>query len=133
VQLVEPGAQQVVGQGRVVDDPASQVRVDDVRVEVEHPLAEPPQGARAARVRDVRRQQQDRPAGGTVLVPVQVVAHHPIVDDHQRPRVVGVRRVPVVGESGVEGLGDAGHAGHPRAHLAHVTNVQETSAQLRHA
>jgi hypothetical protein len=128
VQLVEPAVEQVVEQGRLVDHPAGQGRVDDVGFEVEHPLPEAVRGGGAAGVGDVGRQQQDGARRGAVLVPVQVVADHTVVDDHQRPRVVRVGRVDVVGEARVEGLGDPGYTGHPRTDLAHVTNVQERAA-----
>ena len=63
--------------------------------------------AGAAVVRDVRRQQGDRGAQRAVLVPVEVVADGAVVDDQQRPRLVGVHRVGVLGELGVEDLHDA--------------------------
>ena len=51
-----------------------------------------------------------------VLVAVEVVAHGALVDEQQRPRVVRVLGIGVVGEPGVQRLDDAGDAGRPRPH-----------------
>ena len=58
-------------------------------------------GRRAAAARDDHRRL------GSRALAVQVVADRAVVDDEQRPRVVGVRRVGVVGEPRVEHLADA--------------------------
>ncbi len=65
-------------------------------------------------------------AQGAVFVAVQVVPHRAVVHDQQRPRVVGVRRVRVGGEPGVEHLVDAGTFGrHAVISGPMVRNVQD--------
>ena len=96
----------------------------DVGVEVEHALAEAVRGGRPAGVRDVRRQQRDRGAQRAVLVAVEVVADRALVDDQQRPGVVRVHRVGVVGEPGVEDLDDARHRRAPRPRTRSVRHAR---------
>jgi hypothetical protein len=58
---------------------------------------------------DAWREQRDRRSIGQPLVPTEVVADCAVVDDEQRPDVVGVRRVCMLGEPGVQDLTDARH------------------------
>ncbi len=57
-------------------------------------------------MRHVRRQQRDpRPLGG-VLVPLEIKADRPAVHQEQRPGVVGVHRIRVIGKVSVQNLSD---------------------------
>ena len=80
---------------------------EDARLEVEDALAEAAARRRPAVVDDVRRQDRHHRRLGAVRVAVEVVADRAVVDDEQRPHVVGVGRVRVVGEPRVEHLADA--------------------------
>ncbi len=102
-------AQRRVGEVGAVDRGADQVLADHAGVEVDDPLAEPAAGGGPAVVHHVRRQDGDLLAPGAVRLAVEVVADRPVVHDQQRPGVVGVGRVDVLGEAGVEHLADPGH------------------------
>jgi len=58
-------------------------------------------------VHHVQRQQRDTCSGDVTLAPIQVVADGATVQQHQRPRLVHVRRVDVTVEAGVQHLSDA--------------------------
>ncbi|GAA3064616.1 hypothetical protein GCM10010464_31290 [Pseudonocardia yunnanensis] len=109
VQLVDAGAQQRVVEGRGVDRGADQRLVEDLRVDVEHPFTEAVLGGGPPGVGHVRRQQGHRRSQRPVLVVVQVVADRALVDDEQRPGVVGVLGIRVIGEPCVEDLDDPRH------------------------
>ena len=83
-------------------------------LEVEHPFAEAGVGRRTAVVDDVRRQDRDHRGERAALAAIEVVADRAVVDEEQRPGVVGVRRVRVVAERRVEDLADARDARMPR-------------------
>ena len=67
---------------RLVDDPPGQAQVDEVRVEVEHPLSEPRRRTGATRVGDVRRERRGtvpvgapgQPGGGSTSPPSTATA-----------------------------------------------------------
>ncbi|GAA2060996.1 hypothetical protein GCM10009722_21440 [Williamsia deligens] len=102
--------------------------VQQVRLEIDDPLAEPGCGDRAPVVRDVRRQQRHARTHRGVVRAGHVVPDRAGIDDQQRPRIMCVGRVVVVDESGVEDFDDAVDAGIPGAHLRlhdHITNVQD--------
>ena len=52
-----------------------------------------------------------------MLAIVQVVADSALVDDEHRPRVMGVRRIPVPEEAGMEHLTDARQRRLPSPHV----------------
>lgn len=58
-------------------------------------------------MRDLRREQTHGVARGTALVAVQIVADRAVIDDQQRPGVVDVHGVRVLGEVRVENFHDA--------------------------
>jgi hypothetical protein len=82
-------------------------------------------------VRDPRRQQGDGAVPGTVLVPVQVIPDHAVVDDQQRPRLVRVHGIDVAGHVRVEDLGDTGNLRSPGPDprvIGHAKIVQDVPA-----
>ncbi|GAA1204463.1 hypothetical protein GCM10009608_45870 [Pseudonocardia alaniniphila] len=125
VQLVDAGAKQRVVEGRGVDGGADQRLVEHFRVDVEHPLAEAVFGGRPPGVGHVGWEQCDRRSQRSVFVVVQVVADGAFVDDEQRPGVVGMLGIRVIGEPCVEDLDDPGHRRRPRPYRRHAHNVQE--------
>jgi hypothetical protein len=136
VQLVDAPAQHRVGERRPVHGaPGERGAVQGGVVEVDDALAEPAGHGRAPVVRDVRRQQRHRRRQRAVLVAVEVVSDGAVVDDQQGPGVVGVRRVGVLGEPGVEHLGDPRDRRAPGADVlgraSHARNVQDRRGVLR--
>jgi hypothetical protein len=107
VQLVDALAQQRIEQHGLVD------------------------GRGAPVVRNARRKQGHRAVQRAVLMTVQVVADHPVVDDQQRPRLVRVHGVDVAGHVRVEDLGDARNPGPPCPDplvIGHAKIVQDRPA-----
>ena len=92
-----------------IDGGPDQPLRQEAGLEVEHSLAIPVRGARPAVVNDVRRQDADRGSIRTSGTTIEVVADRAVVDDEQRPRVVGVERIDVIGEARVEHLPKAGN------------------------
>jgi hypothetical protein len=128
VQPGDPIAQHVVGERRTVHCRPDPVRAQGGRLEVEDPFAEATGELGPAVVRHTRGQEGDRCRGGTVRVAVEVVADRAVVDQQQRPRVVGVRGIGVVGEPRVQHFGQPRHARAPGHHVGragHVRNVQD--------
>ncbi|GLY22274.1 hypothetical protein Misp04_20060 [Micromonospora sp. NBRC 101691] len=117
VELVDPPPEERVDQPRPRHGRTDQPVVEVRRVEVEHPLAEPVRGHRGTVVRHVWREQGHDRSERVVLPAVEVVPDGPVVDDQQRPRVVQVHRVDVIGEAGVQDLRDPTDGGRPRAHI----------------
>lgn len=79
-------------------------------------------------MRDLRREQTHGVARGATLEAVQVVADRAVIDDQQRPGVVDVHGVGVLGEVCVENLHDARDWGAPGGDLLpghHAKNVQD--------
>jgi hypothetical protein len=85
VNLVDALPQERVAQHGLVDGPADEARWQVGEAEVDDPLAEARSRGGAPVVRDSWREQRDDPAQGAMLVPVQVIADHPVIDDQQRP------------------------------------------------
>jgi hypothetical protein len=130
VQLPDAETQDRIGEHRPVGGPPDQPLRQLPEVQVDDALAESRLRRRPPVVRDVRRQERDHLVQGAVLVAVHVVADHAIVDDQQRPRVVGVHRVDVIRHVGVENLGDTGHPGPPRPE---PQDASPASAAVSHA
>jgi len=107
VQLMNTVAQRRIVQHRAVDRRADEACVDLSGIQVEDPLAKTFGRHRAAVVRNMRGKQRHHGTGRTVLVPVQVVAHDALIDDQQRPGVMRVHGIGVIGEAGVEDLFDS--------------------------
>lgn len=128
VQLADAPSQYGVTQVGPVHRGPDEVLAQMRAVEIDDALAETVRGGRGAVVRDVRRQQGHRVVRGAVLVPVQVVPYGPVVDDEQRPGLVHVHRIGVLGEVGVEDLHDTRNARAPGGDLRlsdHAKNVQD--------
>jgi hypothetical protein len=132
VQLVDARAEQPVVEARGADGGTGQRLVEDSGVDVQHALAEAVLGGRPPGMRHVGREQRDRRAQRPVLMVVQVVTDRALVDDEQRPRLVGMLGVSVIGEPCVEDLHDAGHRRCPRTYRRHAHNVQEPSRAAEH-
>jgi threonine/homoserine/homoserine lactone efflux protein len=70
------------------------------------------------------------------MTPVEVIADLSLVDDEERPGVVGVGWIGVLEELGVEDLSDAGYGRPPRAnvltraHARHAKNVQDVAGPV---
>ena len=93
---------------RPIDGGTDDALTEDVRLQVQHPLTKAPACGPAAVMDHLRREDRHHGRLGAAVPPVEVIADRPVVDDEQRPHVVDVRRVRVVGESRVEHLTDAG-------------------------
>jgi hypothetical protein len=131
VQLVNALAQQRIGEHGLADGPPDQALRQLREVQVEHPLAEASGRGGPPVVRDLRGQERDELTQGAMLVPVQVVPDHPVVDDQQRPRFVRVHGVDVAGHARVEDLDDAGDIRPPRSQprvIRHAKIVQDAAA-----
>lgn len=109
-----PNERRVLDVG-LVDGPADQPFIQDVGAEVEHALVEPLGAGGSAVVHDVRREDRDPRPCRAAMRGIEVVPDRALVDDEHRPRVVGVRRIRVVHESGMEHLVDAGNRRLPGA------------------
>lgn len=134
VQLAHAQPEFGIAEVRLVDGGTDQAVREMGAVEIEDALAEAVRGGGRAVVRDVRRQQRHRVVRGAVLMPVQVVPYGAVVHDQQRPRVVHVHRVRVLGEVRVEDLDDTGDTGPPGGDFllgalrGHAKNVQDGRA-----
>ncbi len=127
MEPVHPVPQLRIVQNRAVDRAPDEVHVDLRGVQVQDALAETVGRDRVTVVRDVRRQECHHGTWRTVFMAVQVVADHALVDEEQRPGIVRVHGVGVVGEAGVEDLVDPLHPRTPRSHLwtcGHPGSVQ---------
>jgi hypothetical protein len=108
-QLMHRGNQPVqapVSDRRGVDGRPGQPGGQQLRLQVEHPFTEAARPGRGAVVRHPGRQHGDQLTERAALVPVQVVADRAVVDQQDGPGVVGVHRVRVLTEPGVQDLGD---------------------------
>jgi len=109
VQEVQATAQSNVLQARLVDGTSDQALAQHTRIEIQHPLAVAATRGRSPVVNDVRWKYADRRAARAAVVPVKVVPDLPFVDDEHVPRVVGMRRIRVLVELGVQHLADPRH------------------------
>ncbi|GAA2608557.1 hypothetical protein GCM10010424_71090 [Streptomyces lienomycini] len=132
VQLVDATAQQSISVDRTVDRGPCQSFRKDTSVEVEDALAESRRFDRLPVVGDARRQQNDRARiGGLVPTAIDGEVDGTVVKDHQVPGVMGMERVGVISEVGVEDLGDPCDrwppGADPRSGLvgSHARNVQD--------
>lgn len=128
VQLAHTLPEHGVAQVGRVDGGPDEVVGEMGRVEVQDALAEAVRGDGGAVVRDVRRQQGHRVVRGAVLVPVEVVPYGAVVHDEQRPGLVDVHRIGVLGEVRVEDLDDARDVRTPGGDVTpggHAKNVQD--------
>lgn len=91
---------------RSVDGAPDQPFGEHAAVDIQHSLAIAVRRRGPAVVRDVGRQHPDHRLVRSAWLSVQVVADPARVDDEERPGVVGVERVRVVGEPGMEDLPD---------------------------
>ena len=120
----------------IVDGPADQSFIQDVGIDVEHPLAEPVGPGRSTIVHDVRGEDRDPRAGRAAMRGLEVIPDGSLIDDEHRPGVVGMRRVRVIHEPGVEDLVDTGNRRPPRANPFAIgsqdgTIVQDPGRALR--
>ncbi len=99
----------------IVDGSADQAFVQDLGSHVEHPLAEPVARGSPPVVHHVRRQDRDPGPFGAAMLGLEVVPDRALVDDEQRPCVVGVRWIRVIDEPRVEDLVDTGNGRLPSA------------------
>ena len=103
-----------VAQERAVHGATDQVLAEHVGLEVDGALPVAVARRRPAVVDDVRRQERDHRSLRRALRAVEVIADGAFVDEEQRPDVVGVGRVGVLGEPRLEDLADAGDGRLPR-------------------
>ena len=99
-----------------VDGRADRDLTQDGLVEIEDPLAESARRHRPAVVCNVWRQQSHAGARRGVTMACQLIADQPVVDEQERPGVMGVSGVCVVPPFSMKHLGDAGDPRSPRAH-----------------
>lgn len=133
VQPAQAPGQGAVAHRGVVHRPADVLVAQHRRLEVEHLLAEPVGHGRTPVVGDVRRQHGHDRAVRAVVVALEPVADRPLVDQEHRPGVVGVGRVGVVDEPGVEHLALPVERGPPGPDLLagadhHARNVRDVAA-----
>ncbi len=140
MQPVHALAQRGIGQQRGVDGGSGQPLRQHRGVQVQHTLAEARLGHGPSVVDHAGRQQDHLVRHpGAVPFPVEGEVHPPAVHDHQRPGVVHMGRVRVLGEPGVEDLGDTRHRwlpggdGAARSYRGHVRNVQDRPRAGREA
>ncbi len=120
--------QQRVKQHGLVNCPADEARGKVRQIEVDDPLTEAGRGRGTPVVRDLRRKQCHCLMQDAVLVPVQVIADHSVIDDQQRPRLVRVHGVHMARHVRVEDLGDTGNLRSPCPDLlvvGHAKIVQD--------
>jgi hypothetical protein len=91
MQLVDALPEERVGQQGLVDGLTDEAGRNVREVGVDDPLAEARGRGGAPVVRDLRRQQRDDLVQDTMLVTVQVIPDHPVVNDQQRPGLVRVQ------------------------------------------
>lgn len=106
VECRDPPVEGAVRDDREVHRRADQVFAEHARVEVEHTLLEATASRRSPVVDYVRRKDRDHRWLRAALTAVEVVADRAVVDDEDRPGVVGVRRIRVVREPSVQHLSD---------------------------
>lgn len=109
--LVQPRyskAQLAIVETRILYGPSDQGFADCLEIEIEHPFAKSTTRVRRRTiVSDVRWQDSDPSRVCPAVVMPDVVADESGIDDEDRPGLMRVRWVDVVGESGVEDLGEA--------------------------
>ncbi len=130
VQGVDLPTQPGIVQGGAVDGESDEALSEDRRVEVQDSFAESLWCRRRPVVRHVRRQERHQVVQRAVLVPVQFVPDHPVIDEEQGPRVMRVHGIAVVGETGVEHLDDSPHGRAPGPDLRasdHARIVQDSA------
>lgn len=115
VERGEPASKVLAADDRPVHGGPDEMLAEDGGFEIQHPLSEAAARRRPPVVHDVRRKQAHhrmlRPVGAST----EVVPDRAVVHDEQRPHVVGVGRVGVVREAGVEDLADPRDGGLPGA------------------
>jgi hypothetical protein len=116
-QAIERAMEPRIVDPRPIDGGPDQALAQLGRLEVQDPLAEPVAVGGPPVMDHVWGQHRHRPGTGAVLVTVEVVADGALVHDEHRPRVVGVRRVAVLHEAGVEHLADARQRRLPGPHV----------------
>ena len=122
VELVNALPEYGIDELRVVYRGTDQACAEPVGFQVEDSFAEAGGVDRSAVVGDVGRQQRDLGLGEAVFAVVQVVTDDAFVDDQDGPGVVGMARVGVGGEVGVQYLDDTAHLGSPGLDLRTATH-----------
>jgi threonine/homoserine/homoserine lactone efflux protein len=108
VEIGDESPQCRIGQQRLIDGRADERFGQDRGLDVENALPVAGRTARSPVVDDIRRQDGEPGWIRAARSPAELVLDPAGVDDEHRPRVVGVRRIGVVRELGVEDLADAG-------------------------
>ncbi len=111
VEGVDEAAERRVAHDRLVHRRPDEVLAQHARLEVDGALAVARARRRAAVMDHVRREDGHHRRRRRARRPVEVVADGPLVDHEQRPDVVRVRRVGVLGERRVQHLADPGDGG----------------------
>lgn len=134
MQLVHTQPQLGIVQSRAVHGQPHQFPGQLRGIQIQDTLTKTVRGEETAVVWDMRREQSDRVVHHIVLVATQVVPHNPVVNDQQRPGLVRVHRIDVVGDLGVKHLSHARNFRAPGSNpgtLRHAKIVQDTAAAAR--
>lgn len=111
-----------------IDCGADQVVGKAARLEIQHTLAETTGPGRRAVVRNPGRQHGDQLSERSTFVPVQVVPNRAVINQQDGPGVMGMHRVRVLPEPGMQNLGNPVERWSPGSDLrpaGHVKIVQD--------